>query len=366
MIRLIDRTVTIAGRPVVIPVHRQKHFLEALPMVGGFGFDLLTLGRIDQLWSLLQQGIFLILIFALLFLETREEEKRRRFGPIWKYHGFLLQFMFGGLLSAYSIFYFKSASGILVALFAVFLFVLMVVNESKRFHSLNFPVKYILASLCLTSFLVYLFPIIFRWMNWFTFLLSVAASLFSYLWLVDHFHHQQTWMSQPKRSRAIWGALVPILFAGLYFVKVIPPVPLSCKHLGIYHDVARVGDQYELKYLRPFWKFWQHGDQTYWYRPGDKVWVFTSVFAPSDLAHEIKIHWEKRGARGWETTDRIPMAIKGGRDDGYRGVAYKQSISEGQWRVKVETEEGRELRRLRFEVKMDSGNDGRIYKVKYK
>lgn len=334
-------------------------------MAAGFLLDVFTLGRIDQLWSLGLQVIYIALIFVFLWLD-RIPGERRKFGFFWKYYDFLIQFCFGGLLSAYSIFYFKSASSILVVMFALFLFVLMVVNESKTFHNLRFPIRHTLASLCLCSFLVYLFPILFHWMNWFSFLISVMSSFFLYVWFVDKTHKNLTWKDQPKRQRAIWGGAVPAVFALMYFFKLIPPVPLSCEELGIYHAIEKKGDVYQLSYTRPAWKFWQHGDQTFIYRPGDRVNVFTSVFAPSKLTHKIQIRWEKYDERnGWQTTDTIPIVISGGRDQGYRGVAYKTNTSEGKWRVRIETEEGRELQRLKFTVVPDENpSEERITKIR--
>lgn len=364
--QLKDRTVRIMNREIPVTVGHQKRMFEGIPMVGGFLFDIATLSRIDQLWSLIQQIIFIILIFFFLYLENVPIERRTRFKIIWKYYDYILQFLFGGLLSAYSIFYFKSASGFLVGIFAVTLFVLMVINESRRFHALQYPIRYVLASLCLCSFLVYLFPIIFHWMNWFTFLLSISASFFLFLWVVDQIHKKISWKEQPKRRRAIWGGAVPVVFGLLYFLQVIPPVPLSCEELGIYHQVKRQGDTYELSYLRPAWKFWQNDDRVFLYRPGDQVNVFTSVFAPSKLEHNIRIRWEKKDAESrWQTTDIIPMAIKGGRDEGFRGVANKQSVSPGVWRVKIETEEGRELQRLRFKIQNDPNpGEERQFRIK--
>ncbi len=360
-----DKTINFLGKSILLSVGMQKKSLEGIPMVAGFLLDVFTLGRIDQLWSIGLQVIYLLLIFIFLWLNNIPEENRK-IKIFWKYYDFLIQFCFGGLLSAYSIFYFKSASSLLVVLFASILFLLMVVNESKQFHSMRFPIRHVMASLCLVSFMVYLLPIIFHWMSWVTFMMSAAASLFLYLQFVDKTHKTQTWNDQPKRTRAIWGSAVPIVFVVLYIFKLIPPVPLSCSELGVYHSVERKGDVYELSYTRPAWKFWESGDQSFAYREGDKVNIFTSVFAPSNLKHKIQIRWEKKNANGnWETTDTIPIAINGGRDAGYRGVANKQNIQPGKWRVRIETEDGRELRRLKFRIFPDE-NPEEVREVKIK
>jgi len=67
------------------------------------------------------------------------------------------------------------------------------------------------------------------------------------------------------------------------------------------------------------------------------------------LFHHWQRYDEKR--REWVPTDRIGYAISGGREGGYRGYTYKQALSPGEWRVDVETAEGRVLGRVPFQVK---------------
>src|SRR3989442_1039548 len=47
--------------------------------------------------------------------------------------------------------------------------------------------------------------------------------------------------------------MVHALFVILYFAHVIPPVPLSTSYIGIFHDVKRTDDAFELTYTRPEW-----------------------------------------------------------------------------------------------------------------
>jgi len=55
-------------------------------------------------------------------------------------------------------------------------------------------------------------------------------------------------------------------------------------------------------------------------------------------------------AKDYVTTDRIGFPISGGRDDGYRGFTVKQRVTPGDWRVDVETDDGRILGRVSFRV----------------
>ena len=54
-------------------------------------------------------------------------------------------------------------------------------------------------------------------------------------------------------------------------------------------------------------------------------------------------------------TDRIPIVIAGGRDKGYRGYTVKQRVVPGDWRVDVETAEGRVIGRVSFQVEEPEG-----------
>ena len=53
------------------------------------------------------------------------------------------------------------------------------------------------------------------------------------------------------------------------------------------------------------------------------------------------------------TSDRIRIDITGGRQEGFRGYTYKQNYASGEWQMRVETQDGRELGRIYFEVRED-------------
>src|SRR5690606_16194219 len=80
--------------------------------VGGFIFDVITLDRIDSLFAIIQQALYIVAIGFLLVYQTLE--KMALFTPppaltkIWKYHNEALHFIFGSLLSSYFLFYFVS------------------------------------------------------------------------------------------------------------------------------------------------------------------------------------------------------------------------------------------------------------------
>ncbi len=144
-----------------------------------------------------------------------------------------------------------------------------------------------------------------------------------------------------------------VLLNGFYFLNWIPPVPLSLKEGGMYHHIQKKDGLYELRFEKGSWyQFWKQSDNTFHYAPGDTVFCFASVFAPTRLNTNIIHHWQRYDEKQdrWLTTDRRSYRIKGGRDGGYRGYTYKKNMRQGAWRVDVETAGGLLLGRIGFDV----------------
>src|ERR1035438_9273639 len=87
---------------------------NVLFFVGGFLVDVFTLQRIDSKLDLIWQGSYLVLITGLILLETREDwglwTPHRWIAGLWAHNVEALHFFYGGLLSNYCIYYFKSTT----------------------------------------------------------------------------------------------------------------------------------------------------------------------------------------------------------------------------------------------------------------
>jgi hypothetical protein len=57
------------------------------------------------------------------------------------------------------------------------------------------------------------------------------------------------------------------------------------------------------------------------------------------------------------------MRVTGGRVGGYRGNATKGNYTAGDWRISVETTDGREIGRLPFSISMDDSLKSREFKT---
>jgi hypothetical protein len=270
--------------------------------------------------------------------------------------GPIVHFMLGTLLNAYALFYFKSASGWSAALFVVVIAALLLVNELPMFRRLGPVVLYALYSFCLTSYFAYLYPVLLGRMRWWMFLLAIATSMIPLL-LLSRLHFRVT----ASRWRVLRQALLPsfgaqALLVVLFLLGLLPPVPLSLLEIGIYHDVARdpSGSYLLSRQPTPWWKPWTRDDSDFQARTGDRVYCFFRVFAPARFEDQVRVRWSYReSGRGWLPSDAVPIVVRGGRERGYAGYTYKQNWRPGEWRVAVETGDGREIGRHAFSVRDD-------------
>jgi len=316
----------------------------------GFVFDAFMIRRIDDVKVLVQQGLYLAVSGVLLaHIVTMRERTYRWASPV-------LHFMLGTLLNAYALFYVKSASGLAAILFFAVISLLLLANELPAMHKRGPVVLYGLYSFCLTSYFAYLFPVLIGRIRWWMFVLAVFTSLVP-LALVTTYHHTRI----GDRRQLIRHALVPalsvqVLLLALYVLRLIPPVPLSLREIGIYHDVARQADgSYRVSYVKPSWfNVWTRDDVNFSARAGDRVYTFFRVFAPRDFRDEIRVAWWfDQPGRGWTPAGDLPIAVTGGRENGYAGVSYKQNARPGTWRVVVTSVDGREIGRRTFSVSAD-------------
>lgn len=328
--------------------------------VAGFLFDTLAVGRIDKLHNIIHQAAYLFLCALFTGWELREKfgdfAPPERFKTVWRYHAAATHFMLGTLLNIYTLFYFKSASLGISFLFLLVLAALLAANELKPFEGSGTVLRMTLFSLCLVSYFTYLVPTVVGRIGTLPFLGTLAASSACVALLARRLsvHLREPGPVLRRHLLVPFGA-VALGFAGLYFAKVIPPVPLSLSEIGVYHGVRREGDRFLLTEDRPRWRFWERGDQTFLARPGDKVYCFVSVFSPTRFQERLQIRWLFKDDAGWSEADAIPLDIAGGRDGGWRGFTVKEHWKPGRWRVRVETSDSRELGRVDLKVVPDAG-----------
>ncbi len=342
-----------------------KPFMPAVFFLAGVTYDTLTLTRIDRLQDNLLLLIYLLLLGVLIVLTGRlgiepppDRGELAALSPFARwvlrsrpYYPMASQFLLGGLFSAYAIFYSRSATLTGTAVFFAVLVVLLVANEFLRDRLSNLRLLVSLYALVCFGFFTFFLPVVTGYMNRFVFLAGAALSAAVTLRVVQLVYRNNADRSRREAIGVTAPAFALIgLLVGFYFLNWIPPVPLSMKFGGIYHEVKKSGDRFELSYARQWYEVWKRSDTTF---PADEpIYCFTAVFAPVALKTTVYHHWYYRPNSGKPFThaDRIPLNISGGREGGYRAYTFKQRLDPGDWRVDVEAEDGRIIGRVSVTV----------------
>lgn len=328
----------------------------------GFIYDSLTLTRIDRMFDNIVLLFYIVLAGILITVIGRLQTGQLRNKLILKYAKWypnILQFLFGGLFSAYVIFYFKSAAVDKSLIFVVLLAGLFLANEFMHEKLENLILLCTMYFFACFAFFTFFIPVVTKSLDAAVFLTSGTIGFVLTALLITAIYFN-IYRKSPKKfflpvspSLGVFG-----IMALLYLTNAIPPVPLSMKDAGIYHHVHKQGESYQVKHFRPSaFHFWVDSDEYFRYSGGDTVFCFASVFAPFALKTRVYHHWQYKDPRRGEyrTTDRLSYAISGGRDGGYRGYTYKRNVRPGEWRVDIETENGQVLGRIHFLV-VDAGS----------
>jgi hypothetical protein len=339
--------------------------LSSLSLVGGFVFDAVTLTRVDRLWDNIWIGAHLVIVALCIVLINRAENKGA--DPIHdpkdpaKLHFWLvniLQFFFGGLLSTYLVFYFRSAVITVAWPFLLILVIAFIANESLKRHYARLYFQIAFLFFCIFLFATFIVPVIVHRIGPDVFLLSGGVSLL----LIILFVLILRYVSREVFAKNILflAASIVIVYAGinvLYFSNLIPPLPLSLQDAGVYHRITRTSDgNYTVlsedsgalgKILTYFGEY-----QTYHLVAGESASVFTAIFSPAALNTTIIHKWQylDTSKNTWLTISTVPLSVVGGRDGGYRTYSVKNGLTPGKWRVVVETESGQLIGRLVFNV----------------
>lgn len=339
--------------------HRHEGRVAAAFFAVGFIFDMLTIERIDSWATIVQQAAYLAIVTVSLmqmFLEQGEPPGRtagsafaRRY---YEYRSPVVHFLLGALLNLYAIFYFKSSSLLVSFGFLGFLVAVLLANEVRHIKALGLPVKFALLALCFLSFSAYVVPVLAGSIGLGLFLASMLLGSLPLVGVALHVRRSApARFAAARRQILLPLGCVVIGFLGFYLFRLIPPVPLSIPFIGVYHHVERTASGYRLSHERAAWRFWHNGDQKFAAQPGDRVYVFFRVFSPARFSDKVQMLWYwKDPQRGWTLHDSIPIAIVGGREQGFRGYGVKSNYQPGEWKVQVETMDGREIGRVYFDL----------------
>jgi len=333
-----------------------ERYISPITLIAGFTIDAFIVRRVDLWFSNLLLFSYLVIASVCILLLNLIIAGTLR-GRFWNASAPVLpaviQFAFGGLFSGYVILYSQSATLAVSWIFVAILAVLLIGNERFRNFYKLFAFQFGLLFFGVFSFLTFFLPVIFGRIGTPVFLLGGFLSLVA-MSLMFRFtvYLVPAMLSERGKLARVIGSVF-LLFNILYFTNAIPPLPLALKESGVYHSVDKTGDDYLLT-----------GEPKHWYEaylsynsvfhryPGESVFVFSSVFAPTRLATTILHEWEyyDENTSSWVRSGTFGFPITGGRDGGYRGYSIRENAEPGKWRVNVKTGGGLIIGRISFTV----------------
>lgn len=365
----LDRRLSARQRDLLL---RARPWAPPLFFLGGFVVDALTLRRVDDLGDNLLLSAYLALSALFLVLERRAWHGRATPSLVVEHRELVrlgIQFCFGGLFSAYVIFYSQSATFGPSLVFCLLLVALMLGNELFFDKLRPDGPQLTLWAFCAFSYLLFAIP---TWTGrlgpetrfaaaFLALWASSAMVLLIYLGEVVQLVPPRpgppsTLRRAYPRHLATWLAML-VGLGILVTLGLVPPVPLALAHAGVFREVSRDGAQVLLRYESPPWYApWRRDDRVFRYAEGESVSVFTAVFAPTGADLTVLHAWERQEADGsWTETDRLPFTMRGGRDGGWRSWTTKRRLSPGQWRVRVLSEHDDRLGRVDIELRPREG-----------
>ena len=352
---------TKAFEPAISWARKHERKISALSLAGGFAFDSLTFGRIDHA---LTQAVFIVYLLAagisiavLHTLESRPDGKK----PSDKTRTVLVavtQFALGCLLSGFCVFYIRSASvtsswPFLLAMLAIF-----VGNEYMRRYHARLVFSALLFFFSLYSYAIFLVPVVLGRIGRIPFLMSGILAMvlfFFYMQALARLGHERY---RGARMQVFAGmVLISVLLNLAYFLRVLPPLPLVLTDAGVYHDVSRDGANFQAAAEEepPEWESLFGTRPILHVQPGAKLYLYNAVFAPRGLRTRIVHDWLwLQPGKGWQSQQRVPVEITGGREDGFRFYSTKTSPRPGQWQVNILTGDGRSVGHVRFAVEQQA------------
>lgn len=326
---------------------RYERWLMPGMLVFGVLIDFITFQTIEIDTAFTIVVVYLILLAFLIFLQ---HQKFVTYRYIYLLLPYIQQFLFGALLSVSFIFYWFSgtlaASWLLIGIVSI----LMISNEVFRdyFQKPVFQVG-VYYFILFSTFSLFA-PFIFNSIESWVFVVGGVASLIA-IYIYIAFAAKTTDVFEFGKYKMLTSVAGVFIFMNvLYFSNVIPPIPLSIRDAGVYHSITRSMGNYIVKAEKESIIDKIIPGQTIHVKEGNSIYLFSSIFAPTDLNTSIVHEWQYKQNGEWVTHSSPSYSLVGGRDAGYRGFSFSTIFTEGKWRVNVKTQRGQVLGRVNFNV----------------
>ena len=355
--------------------------LSSFSVIAGFVFNALFLTRADLFWENFWIAIhILIAAVCIVFInigharnERLEIDEKEDPNTLHFWLVSITQFMFGGLMSTFIVFYFRSGVLSVAWPFFLMLAVAFIANErlKKRYERTTFQIIFLFLSILL--FAIYFVPVLTKEIGPRIFVLSgLIALALTFLFLLILRLSAKNQFRAHQLSIVKWIAGIFVGVNTLYFFGLIPPLPLSAEDSGIYHSITRTSDgDYSVSTELPqtlFEKaFSSLGITTrYTSELNAPVYAYTAIFSPVSFSTSIVHQWQHydEQSRQWVTSGTVTLPILGGRDGGYRTYSIHRITDAGKWRVNVSTGTGQLLDRIHFTAVIQDKNPETVTIIK--
>lgn len=339
-------------------LHKYERYLSVGTLVVGFIIDSLTLTRADVWLDNLILLSYLVLSGGFILALNAHKEGRLQYQRTQQAFSLLpyaLQFTFGGLFSGFVVLYSRSASLAASWPFLLILAALLVGNEylRTRYEQLLFQLG--IYYIAIFSYLIFAIPVAVDHIGPWVFILSgiISLGVISLIGYGLRLSAPQKFQSYKHHATAII-VLIYGTFNLLYFLHMIPPIPLSIKEMIVAHQVVpRSPNGFTVTYEPSRWyQLFNDNNPTYHRVGSEPIYIYTAIYTPTQLRTAIIHEWAfyNSAQEKWQVASSIQYPISGGREQGYRGYSVKTNIQPGQWRVTVKTQNGQILGRTKFDI----------------
>jgi hypothetical protein len=352
-------------------MRESSHHISTLLFIVGFIFDLFILPEAGHLLTVFLGTLYLCIVAVAIALRewvisqnTASKTEQRIFSILT----FIIAYFSGSALSFISVYAIRSAAFSVSWPLLLLLLFCVLVNELISSHHFRFTLDVGVLFLATLFFTVFNLPIFLKVENDMTFVLSLGAAIvISLLYVyVIRFTSESAEEEAPRLFSLAVG--IPMFIGMLYFLNVIPAVPLSLASGGVYHSIVRdEAGEFDATKEADTRMFAGLRIPVYHLRDNDTgVYFFSSVSAPAELTAPISHVWEYYDiTQGkWVELTTIAFTLAGGREDGYRAYSQKENVFEGLWRVTVKVDSKRIVGRMKFYIKKDSGNEEEIIRLR--
>lgn len=345
----------IFGNKTIEYVKKYQNHISTGAMVIGFIVDNLTVGRIDHFLSHIFLIFYILIaglsILAINFVEAKNlvsnfAQKIKIFTPV------VMQFAFGGLFSAFFVFYSRSSSFSSSWPFLVLIISLLILNEYLKEKYSRLVYQMGIYFFIIFSYMIFLVPVILKEIGQLIFIYSGLISL-TFIYLLTILIHIITQKKYFLFHKKMWLIIfsIYVVINIFYFTNILPPLPLAMKDSGVYNLIEKKADTYSVYRKKINW-IERYFNNIIEINSNSNLYYFSSVFAPNRLNAQIIHEWEyyNKNSKKWVKSAKISFPITGGGEMGYRGYSVKQNLQEGNWKIITKTSSGQIIGEEKFKV----------------